>query len=112
MFVGVPKSFYQRNVSIQPNSAAKQPLQVPSPVHHTKDLHAIIFYAVHNHVFPNGQAAVSGAEISFPGTSEIRKARQREKTVGDGLNQAVGGREATAFSGDVIPNVIEIGWGA
>ena len=81
-------------------------------MHYPKDLHAIILYAVHDHIFTDGQAAVSGAEITFTRTSQVRKARQREKTASDGIDETIGRLETAAFRRDVIPDVIEIGCGA
>src|SRR5271157_1216397 len=49
-----PQNLSQRNVSTKHSSSAKQPLQVSPPVHHSKDLHSFILYAVHNYVFPDG----------------------------------------------------------
>src|SRR6266478_4071727 len=77
-----------------------------------KDKLAFVFHAVHNHVFAHGQAAVSGAEIFLARTSDIGEAGKRVKTLGNGVDQAVGNLDAAAFPRNIKPDVIKIGFGA
>jgi len=71
------------------------------PVYDPKDKRALVFDAVHNHAFPHGQAAVSGAEIFLAGTTDIGEAGEREETVCDGVDEAVRDLDAAAFHGNV-----------
>jgi hypothetical protein len=81
-------------------------------MHDAKDQRGLVFHDVHNHVFPHGEAALTGAEVFLAGTSNIGEAGKREETVCDGVDQAVGNLDATAFLRDVKPDVIKVGFGA
>ena len=48
-------------------------------MHHAKDEGVLVFDAVHDHVFANGQAAESGAKIFRSGTSDIRELGKRDR---------------------------------
>lgn len=50
---------------------AEKGLRVAAAMHDAQDKRILVFDTVHNHVFPHGQAAVSGAEIFGPRTSDI-----------------------------------------
>jgi hypothetical protein len=80
---------------------AEKGVQVAAAMHDAQDKRILVFHAVHYDVFPHGQAAVSGAEIFRPRTSDIGEACEGIEAVGDGVYQAVGNLDAAAFLRDV-----------
>jgi hypothetical protein len=81
-------------------------------MHNTQDQRIFIFDTVNDHIFAHSHAAASGPEIFIAGTSDIREAGKDEKTVCEGVDQAVGNLNAAAFLRDVKPYLIKIGFGA
>jgi hypothetical protein len=59
-------------------------------MHNAKNEDILVFDAINDDVLPDGKAPASGAEIFSAGTSDVEEAGQREKTVRDGIDQAVG----------------------
>lgn len=80
-------------------------------MHDTKNQHVLVFHSVHDDIFSDGKAAVSRAEVVLARAPEIGKARQRHKTVGDGVDQPVGRLEAAALFRNVILDTVKIGFG-
>ncbi len=56
----------------------------------------LVLDPVHNHVFPNGQAAVSGAEI-LVWMANKGEATEHKETICDVINQAIGNLDTAAF---------------
>ncbi len=70
-------------------------------MYYAKDQGSLVFDAVHNNVFSYGETSVSRAEVVLPRTSYVGKPSKREETVRDGVDQAVGNLDASAFLGNV-----------
>jgi hypothetical protein len=64
-------------------------------MHDAKDQRGFVFYDAHNHVFPHGEAAVTGSEVFLAGTSNIGEAGKREETVCDEINWPSSGIKAS-----------------
>jgi hypothetical protein len=64
---------------------AEEGLYLAVAMHDAKNKRVLVFDAVHNHVFPYGQAAIAGAEIFLAGTSDIGEAGNGVKTICDGV---------------------------
>jgi hypothetical protein len=70
-------------------------------MHDEEDERVVVLDAVHDHMFSHGQTAVPGAKVLLARTPNVRKTGEREESVRDGVNQAIGNVDATAFLCDV-----------
>ena len=59
----------------------------------------------------HGKATQAEAQIRIALASDVRVAGKKIETPSDGIDEPVGNLDAAAFFGDVIPDVIEFGFG-
>src|SRR5438552_960484 len=53
----------------------------------------------------------ANAKVVVARAAQVGMACKKEKSVGDGIDQAVGDFKATALFGDVIPDIVQVGGG-
>src|SRR6266566_4031035 len=58
-----------------------------------------------------GSECLGGAVVPTARAAQVGMACKKEKSVGDGIDQAVGDFKATALFGDVIPDIVQVGGG-
>jgi hypothetical protein len=80
-------------------------------MYNPKDKRVPIFDTVDDNVLSHGHAAASGAKIFLAGTADIGETADHEKTVRDGVDQAISNLDAAAFFRDVQPDVVKIAFG-
>jgi hypothetical protein len=80
-------------------------------MHHPENVNVPTLHTVDDRVPTHGGATHPGAEVFIAGSSNIWEVGQKEETAGDRVNQASGGGNAATLSGDVKPDVIQIGLG-
>src|SRR5882762_2582985 len=73
--------------------------------------HVLLFDAVDDDILAHGKTAQARAQILISVSSDMRVASEKIETLRDGVNKPVGDLDAAAFFSDVIPDVIEFGFG-
>lgn len=66
------------------------------------------FDAIEDDIFSDGKAPVASTKITLARTSDEWKTSKRNKSVRDGIDQAIGHVGAVTLPGDIQPNVIQI----
>jgi hypothetical protein len=91
-------------------SAPEERFNIAAASHYVQDEDVLAFDTVNDDIFAAGKAPQTGAEVLVATASQIGVAGEKKKSVRDGINQAIGNFDASAFPGDVIPNIIEFGF--
>lgn len=89
-------------------SAAKQGLNIPAAAQHAKNQHVFILDAVDDDILAHGKGPQAGAQIFVTGAAYVGMAREKRKSIRDGIDEPVGDVDTTAMGRYVIPNVIEV----
>ena len=71
-----------------------------------QDQNILTFNAIDDDILSRGKTAQAGAQVFIAATSNMGIGGKKKKTVGDGINHAVGDVDAVAFLGKAIPNVV------
>ena len=80
-------------------------------MHHAQNKNVLTIDTVDDDVLTDTGAARPNTEILIAGSSNVGEVRQKQETAGDRVNQTGGNIHAAALSGDVKPDVVEIGFG-
>ena len=89
----------------------QQGLDISAAPEHLKNQHVVLFDAVDDDILAHGKTPQARAQILIAVASDVRVSGKKIETLGDGINEPVGNLDAAAFFGDVIPDVIEFGFG-
>ena len=74
-----------------------------------KDVHIVLFNAVYDDVLAYGKTSQSRPQIFIAPFPNVRKLRQHEKSIRDGIEHTVRNFEIAAGGGQIAPNVVEFG---
>jgi hypothetical protein len=98
--------------SDEAGSQLEELFKIPFAMNHSEDKYVFAFDAIDNDIFADGKAARSGTEILVTGAACVRKFGQKTESISDGVHQVCGDIHAAAFSGDIEPDVVQIGFGS
>ena len=86
--------------------------EVASAVDYTEDGNIGSDDAVDDDVLTDSEAARAVSKIVIAEAPCVREVGKQEKAMSDGIDQAAGNIDAAALTGDVEPDVVEVGFGA
>ena len=89
----------------------KQSFNLTAAAYAVEDQHVLTFNAVDDDVLAHGKTAQAGRKSSSRRRPTWGQVARRKKPVADGINHAIRNPDAVAFLGDVIPDVVEFGFG-
>lgn len=69
----------------------------------------LILHAIDDDILANRETPSASSEILATGTPQIRMTGKKEKSIRYRIDQAVGNFNIAAFSGDVIPDIVQVG---
>jgi hypothetical protein len=87
---------------------AELPFNVLAAMKHVQNLDVLILHGIDDHILPNGKAAQAGSQI-IAGAAHARILAEQGESLGDGIDDAIGGSEVATFLDDVSPDVAEFG---
>jgi hypothetical protein len=73
---------------------------------HAKNQHVLILETMDDDVLASGKTPRTKTKVVVPGSAQVGMAGKKQKTVGNGMNQAIGYFDAAAVIGDVVPDFI------
>ena len=85
----------------------KQRCNITAAVCHAKNQHVRILQTIYYDVLAYRETPRANAKVVVARAAQVGMACKKEKSVGDGINHAVGDFKATALFGDVIPDIVQ-----
>lgn len=92
-------------------SFLQQSLNITSAANYVEDHYVVSFNPIDNDVLARDKTTQTGAQVFITTPSDMGIGGKKKKPVRNGINHAVGSIDAGAFLGDVIPNVVQLGFG-
>ncbi len=92
-------------------SLVKQRCNITAAVCHAKNQHVRILQTIYYDVLAYRETPRANAKVVVARAAQVGMACKKEKSVGDGIDQAIGDFKVTALFGDVIPDIVQVGGG-
>jgi len=90
---------------------AESGCNVAAAMYDVQDQDVLGFNPVDDDVLAHGKTTQTGAQILVAAAAKMGICGEKKKPVREGINHAVGNVYALAFLGEVIPDVVELGFG-
>ena len=82
---------------------------VTAAAKHAKDQHVFVLDAVDDDVLAYGKAAQAGTQVLVACTADIGMCGEKEQSIGDGINEAIGNFKTAALGRKVLPDIVKVG---